>query len=887
MRVRPRLLKRRVFVVLSALVAVHLAATVIIGLLVIQPSFDRLDRTEALANLRRCVDGIDREVYHVSSFCADWATWDDTYKFVADKNKDYVRANLIPESLENTSRINLLFIVDLRGRVQAGIVHDRELGGMLHVPEFPETRWPADHPLLRHAALDSEIRGVVMTQAGPVLLVSRPIVTSLAKGPARGTLIAGRFLDDEIMAGLQRDLHLDFTVRNLRRDELSPEERKAEAALPGAPKGILQPMGKDRQRAYALISDVAGQPALLMKLDLPRGILAQGRSAMRYALASNAVAAVLLLTAIYWLMQRFVLARVAALQRGVVAIGDSGDLSLRVPVHGADELTALATRLNQMLEHIEMLEQPMRLGQQMAEHANQLKSRFLSNVSHEIRTPMNGIMGYCEAIQRTPSLDTARRHAGIILRESNLLLMLVNDLLDMARIESGRLALERVHVDLTQLVDEIGQTIGMLAQARNLDFVATVAPDVPRWVWGDPLRLHQILVNLGSNAVKFTEHGQVRLTVELPTECESPRLLFSVIDTGIGIPPEKHGDIFDAFLQVDPSTTRKYGGTGLGLAIVRQLVCLMGGRLHVKSDLGEGSTFSFWMPLEPAPAPETGAAGGASGEPDTDHATRSGRILLADDHPTNQEIASLFLVDAGHQVTVVSNGREAVEACQRERFDLVILDVQMPVMDGLEAVTHIRRDAACPPVIALTASADIETCDKCLQAGFRAVITKPIRRATLVNTVSRWLDDASASTEHRSDDRPSPGASESAGPGPPIDLEVAAREFGGQEVLNRVLTTFLGRAAEQIAELRGALAQHDRTALHLLAHAVKGAAATLEAVPLAAAAAALDSASAAGDPEELERGVEEVAAELERLVRYVETSGGCVRIAENVQPCRG
>lgn len=871
-----KLLKYRVPLILVGLVSIYLVAGAILGSWFIMPSFVALDQAEALTNLRRCADGIERELQHVATVSADWGAWDDTYRFAAEPNDAYREANLVPQTMETSSRINLEFILDTQGQVVAHILYSSKLGGDLQLREFPEKNWPIDHPLLRHAEPNQSINGLMMTRVGPMLVASHPIVNSQEEGPIRGTIIVGRFLDTALLEGLQKDLHLNFTLEKIKDNKLLTREPHLLVNLADQPDGVLVPVDRGHQLGLMMLKDINGQPALLLAADMDRGIVAQGRLALRYAHLSNIGAAVLVLGGIYWLMRRLVLKRIADMGAAVLAIDASGNHSLRVPVEGADELTLLAGQINHMLEQVETSELALRASQQKAEEASRAKSQFLSNVSHEIRTPVNGIMGYSEAIRLSSSLEAARQHAGIILRESGVLLMLVNDLLDLSRLEAGKLGVERTRMDLHQLMEEVGQTISLQAKNKGLDFEVAVTPEVPRWIWGDPLRLRQVVLNLAANAVKFTAQGYVWVVVKSGKDNQGDRLYFVIKDTGIGIPREKFDEIFDPFTQSDISVTRKYGGSGLGLAIVRQLVCLMGGRMQLESQVGKGSVFSFWMPLEPVLEPgfDANAPGGL--ESDTvEPVTQPARILVVDDYPTNREIVRFFLEEVGHQVVLAENGRQAVQACEEQAFDVILLDVQMPVMDGPEAVHCIRQGTlvnARRPILALTASAGTDTHDLCLQAGFSEVITKPIRRAALLAAIAGWRD--------REYSGPSESTTEAtlAVPGeistslPPIDIETALFEFGGAETFNRLLSDFIATATRQVTDLRGAVAQRERTILRSIAHALKGGAGTLEAVPLADAAAALDSAAATAEFDALQQHVEEVAAQLQRLADYVRSS---------------
>ena len=875
-----RNLRYRVLLVLTGLVAVYLLIVFAIGSLTIMPSFVALDRAEAMTNLRRCADGIGHESQYLATLCADWGAWDDTWRFVLDANPEYARANLIPETVETCSKMNLLYIINANGHVVARIEQCGALGGPLHLSELPGDDWPLDHPLLRHATPESDSHGLLMTRYGPFLMASHPIVTSRKEGPVRGTVVAGRFMSPELLDTMRSGLHLEFVLRGLGQGGLSREDSEAVAALSRGSEAILRQVDNDRQRGYILLKDLFDRPVLLLKAELDRGVVVQGKRSLRYAQASNIGAAVLLLAGVYWLMRRLVLKRVDDMACVVARIEASGDRSLRVPVQGSDELTALAGRVNRMLAQVEVSEYTLRESRRAAEDASRVKSRFLSTVSHEIRSPINGIMGFCDAIQHGSDLDSARQHAQVILRESGMLLRLVNDLLDLSRLEAGKLAIEQVPVDLHGLLGELGQAAVVQAGNKGLEFDVVYGSDVPRWIWGDPLRVRQILQNLTANAIKFTEKGRVWLTAEVVREEAGERLAVSVHDTGIGIVQDRLGEIFEAFAQADTSTARKYGGTGLGLAIVRQLASLMGGRVQVTSEPGQGSVFTFRMPLKRAPEPSSESMANAPAGQSPNRQAVSARVLLADDYPAGREAARLVLEDAGHQVAVACSGQEAIELCERRCFDLIILDVQMPTMDGLEAVARIRAGGSAnagDPVLALTA--DDESRDACLRAGFSEVIAKPVRRATLLAAVARWCGSADVCSEENAGHQPAGPDNATVDALPPIDRAVAEHEFGGAERFQTVLAAFMASAAAQVEELRSALARGERASLRSIAHALKGGAATLEAASLADAAARLNAAAADADIEELRRDVEEIDMQLLRIVKYLEgspmSSGGC------------
>ena len=410
-----------------------------------------------------------------------------------------------------------------------------------------------------------------------------------------------------------------------------------------------------------------------------------------------------------------------------------------------EELRAQAARLEEAVrERTADLER----AKLEAEAANEAKSAFIAMISHDIRTPLNGVLGMASALAETPLTAEQMEMVHLLQSSGQTLLGLLSDILDLTRIEARRMDLEQMPVDIAKLARDLHGLFAIQAEGKGLDFTLSIGEGCERPVLTDPTRIRQVLTNLVQNAVKFTEGGEVALSVTR----SGSRMSLTVSDTGIGVPENRRSRLFEAFSQVDSSVARRFGGSGLGLAIARELCRLLGGDLTFAPRPGGGSRFTAIIEAPATePAAEAEARGRTSGDPEGIVAGRRWRILVAEDNSINQKVLSLMLRRFDLRLTFVATGLAAVEACRAATFDLVLMDVNMPGMDGTEAAMEIRRTEAergLPrvPIIAVSANAMTHQVKAYLAAGIDTHVPKPVRREALVTTMARLLDGAYADT---------------------------------------------------------------------------------------------------------------------------------------------
>ena len=566
-------------------------------------------------------------------------------------------------------------------------------------------------------------------------------------------------------------------------------------------------------------------------------------------------------------------ARVETLDEFVRDVTQRADVSSRIHLGGDDELAQLAIHLNEMLARLEGAQRQLDSALDAAQQAAGARSQFLARMSHEIRTPMNGVMGMIGLLLETPLTDEQLEYAEAVEDSATSLLTIINDVLDFSKLEAGKLALYESPADLAVLLTRIVRILRPVAHKKGLTLALEVDSALPARVTADSTRLRQVLNNLIGNAIKFTSTGSVRVTADaLELGEDSVVVRLEVDDTGVGIATRDVEQLFDAFYQTGDSR-RRLSGTGLGLAIAHQLVEQMGGTITVESTVGVGSCFTVDIPFQLAlTTSATGTAEVTLGASEgwDEQWRRGARVLVVDDDEVNRRVATHWLRRAGYRVEAAEDGIEAIDMLKRRRFHLVLMDAQMPQLDGLETTAMIRampQPIASVPIIAFTASAMRGDREACLEAGMNDFLAKPIDPQHLLATVDLYVAPVDSG-----DHALPPDAPRRVTPAPDVSRLVVQREIAvdriGDEALWRdLLGMFVTSARERMDEITTALADQDLARVLLHAHAVKGSAAMVGAEELRAAAELLEKAA----PNNASGRAIELRVQLARVQEYFDT----------------
>lgn len=553
--------------------------------------------------------------------------------------------------------------------------------------------------------------------------------------------------------------------------------------------------------------------------------------------------------------------------------------------------------VKQRTHQLEEANKELTIALEEAEKADRAKSEFLANMSHEIRTPMNSVIGFSEVLAQEDLTDEQRKYVELIRTSGKNLMMIINDILDFSKIEAGKLDIDIVECNLHHVLDEVDLMLRPEAQKKALEFQVLQSGQLPTKIRTDPARLRQCLINLVNNAIKFTEKGHVYIKVSIENDGDNKsHIRFDVEDTGIGIKSPDREKIFESFTQADGSTTRKYGGTGLGLTITKHLAMLLGGDLTLTSEENRGSVFSLVIPIGTDLSSQafSDKYNVADHKDSCDEKIKqpefSGHVLVAEDVETNQVLAKALLNRMGLEVTITADGNEAVQKALSEKFDLILMDIQMPGMDGYEATKKLREQGIKTPIIALTAHVMKGDDKKCLEAGCNNYLAKPIDRQELIEKITKYLpaevknlaeevnsvksqvdeltklcsDSDQASTKAQSGEKNSVDSSAYI-----INWDQLIGRLGDETLIKEVVPIFLTDNKERFKMLTEAVKACDAKGIKLYAHAIKGAAANIGAQRLSDIADRLECAGRENNVEAVTPLFNMLKTEFDKVVSFI------------------
>lgn len=588
-------------------------------------SFLKLEENYTKEAVTRVISAINNNIFNLDLRNKDYASWDETYDFLENKNKDYIDSELTNETFSNL-KINMLLIIDTKGNIIIKKGFDLEKLKEVDVSEDINRHIKINNLLLSTEDKEKSITGIILLKEGPMIITSRPILTSNGNGPCRGTMIMGRYLDNKEIEQLNKITEISFNIFKINEIKL-PKEKKSvltssldirtDIITSKENKEILiQPLSNDLVSGYISIKDIYGDPILVLKVDVDRNIYKQGQVSIRYLSIYNLIIGIAFAVIAVIIMQKLVLQRIYKLNNTVNNIRKKEDFSIRVEVKGKDELSSLSSSVNEMLYALENSmnklkesEEQYKISNDKLKELDKLKTDFLSTVSHELRTPLTSILGFSKIIKRkfekniTPVIDLKDEktiktinqisdNVDIIISEGERLTAIINDVLDIAKMEAGKVDWKMEEINIEEIIDRSTNATSSLFKDKGLSIIKQVEKDLPMVV-GDKNKLMQVLINLLSNSVKFTDDGAVTCKAHK----KDNEIIVTIIDTGMGINSSEYENIFEKFKQVGDTLINKPKGTGLGLPICKSIIEYHGGKIWVESKEGEGSKFYFSLPL--------------------------------------------------------------------------------------------------------------------------------------------------------------------------------------------------------------------------------------------------------------------------------------------------
>ncbi len=710
------------------------------------PTFQAFEQRETLEALARVESLLDSQLDALNVLNLEYSAWDETVRYIQDGSAEYEEAELSPGYWFGID-ISMLLALDATGDLRYGWIADPDDGQFLDLAAELLEPVRGEHPFAKPAAPAMPTTGLLRTRSGVMHVSAYPIVATDGTGPVNGRFVIGKYLNEAVQADVGQRSTTDLSIHVMGEQGLPLHIVAAFRDAPD-PDADTATLTNDRfVHGMKVLPDVFGLPAAVLEVRQLRTISGIGADTIRTTMVFLAFGSIGFLLAALFFTQRLIVAPIGELTRKILKIQRTGNLEMDVGKPRADEVGMLAGQFAELTTGLAKARQELENARDEALSMSKAKTEFLARMSHEIRTPMNGVLGMTELLQSTNLDEKQQRFAKTIYASAESLLHIINDILDISKIEAGKLELDIAPFNLRHMVEECLELLADGAHRKGLELIGSISPDTFVHVEGDALRLRQVLINLLSNSVKFTEKGEVILRVEeLEHGEDTITYRFDVEDTGVGIDAENLEKVFEPFTQEDGSTTRRYGGTGLGLSICKQLLELMGGEIGAESTHGRGACFWFTVTL-----------GKDEAEPETLHPglLAAKRVLVVDDNATNREALGNQLEEWNMQVEAAASGPEALgmltSAARKDSpFDIVLLDMSMPEMDGVELAASIRGNSAIEalPMVMLSSVSSGDAGDDRDMSNIDAWLTKPVRQARLYDALVSHLSRAGATIQH-------------------------------------------------------------------------------------------------------------------------------------------
>ena len=838
---------------------------------VVYPTFESFERESAEQNLLRARQAIKAELGALDILGREYSEWDHSYDYVRGLRSEFADENLDISYWKNID-INLMLFFDIDGQMLWGAMLDPSMDNEVYLDDELLQPITKDHPLLNRPNKLEGAFGLLQARSAPLLVSSNPILTSAAEGPAVGTLVIGKFLDADRVRSLGSRASVDLKVydRNIPADAVLFAD--VEARLSDNDDAAIRAYDDEHVVGHEIRNDIFGKPSFLLEVKTSKRITDIGWETINTASIFLLVISVCFLLVAWLLVRHLIVAPVSKLTQHMLLIRNTGNLNQPFGSDRRDEIGLLANEFDQLATELGNAQSELEITRDEALAVSKAKGEFLARMSHEIRTPMNGVLGMIELLNNTPLADTQKRYAQTIHDSADSLLEIINDVLDFSKIESGKLQLETICFDLNSFLSDLLATLEGLAHQKGLTIELIVADGPALAVYGDPFRLRQVLMNLIGNAIKFTDEGGVSLCVTaVDVDATHKDINFAVKDTGVGISGDKQKLIFESFAQEDGSTTRRFGGTGLGLAISKQLVEMMNGELQVESEPGAGSSFSFHLRMKASSGSDFSESARslqkglfeAKVKP-AEIGLLSGRVLLAEDNVVNQEVALGMMAGMGVEVVVVNNGDEALNQFKSQQFDAVLMDCQMPVVDGFDTTRAIRKfevETEQEPIwiIAVTAGALAGDRQACLSVGMNDYLSKPFTGEQLYKILEKILASGDTKPEFGQGHCQGLGGAASNSPysESSIDQNVLdglaqLPQSGPRNLVQRVVQAYLDSSGELMTRLGEEIDSMNVDGVRARAHALKSSSANVGALNFSGLCKVLEAAGKQEDFSQVE-----------------------------------